>query len=324
MSSKSNQKPRGALLSLPTFKDSDFNLLLDRQRIHIKWLLENGFTKDVGTLAIAGGMGEGYFLEDEEWKSLVDTLASEADSSVPTCVGVYEMSARAAAKKAQYAAGVGIDFIQLTPPHYLLPNEDEIFAHYKYVNDSAEIGIIAYNTPWAMPNPGYEFSRSLFERFSDLENIVGIKWSGFNVKHVLQMIRLFKERFNFLDNNRIFSHGARMGSVGFTEFYGNVAPRLTIKLWDLYKNKLYNELDQFELELEFDPEMKLMDSTKSPSRFMGEGTASNMILSAMGMDIGPPFPAQLRIEGETLNSYREFVQKSGLLKWVDWDQNIFN
>ena len=191
MSSKSNQKPRGALLSLPTFKDSDFNLLLDRQRIHIKWLLENGFTKDVGTLAIAGGMGEGYFLEDEEWKSLVDTLASEADSSVPTCVGVYEMSARAAAKKAQYAAGVGIDFIQLTPPHYLLPNEDEIFAHYKYVNDSAEIGIIAYNTPWAMPNPGYEFSRSLFERFSDLENIVGIKWSGFNVKHVLQMIRLF-------------------------------------------------------------------------------------------------------------------------------------
>ena len=115
-----------------------------------------------------------------------------------------------------------------------------------------------------------------------------------------------------------------MGSVGFTEFYGNVAPRLTIKLWDLYKNKLYNELDQFELELEFDPEIKLMDSTKSPSRFMGEGTASNMILSAMGMDIGPPFPAQLRIEGETLNSYREFVQKSGLLKWVDWDQNIFN
>ena len=91
MSGKSNQKPRGALLSLPTFKDSEFHLLLDRQRIHIKWLLGNGFTKDVGTLAIAGGMGEGYFLEDEEWRSLVDTLASETDNSVPTCVGIYEI-----------------------------------------------------------------------------------------------------------------------------------------------------------------------------------------------------------------------------------------
>jgi hypothetical protein len=57
---------------------------------------------------------------------------------------------------------------------------------------------------------------------------------------------------------------------------------------------------------------------------MGEGTASNMILSAMGMDIGPPFPAQLKIDGENLDAYRQFIQKSGLLEWVDWDQNIFN
>ena len=115
-----------------------------------------------------------------------------------------------------------------------------------------------------------------------------------------------------------------MGSVGFTEFYGNVAPRLTIKLWDLYRNKLYNELDEFELKLEFDPETKLIGPTKSPANFMGEGTASNMILSAMGMDIGPPFPAQLKIDGENLDAYRQFIQKSGLLEWVDWDQNIFN
>ena len=49
-----------------------------------------------------------------------------------------------------------------------------------------------------------------------------------------------------------------------------------------------------------------------------------MILSAMGMDIGPPFPAQLKIEGENLAAYRQFVEKSGLIEWVDWDQNIFN
>ena len=323
MNNTSKQKPSGALLSLPTFKDSDFNLLLDRQSIHIRWLLSNGFTKDVGTLAIAGGMGEGYFLEDEEWRSLVDTLVSETNKSVPTCVGIYEMSARTAAKKAQYAASAGIDYIQLAPPHYLLPQEDEIFTHYKYVNDSAEIGIIAYNTPWAMPNPGYEFSRTLFEKFVDLENMVGIKWSGFNAKHVLKMIRLFKDRFNFLDNNRIFSHGARMGSMGFTEFYGNVAPRLTIKLWDLYRNKRYNELDEFELKLEFDPETKLIGPSESPSNFMGEGTASNMILAAMGMDMGPPFPAQSKIDGKILKAYEKFVQKSGLIDWVDWDQSIF-
>ena len=116
----------------------------------------------------------------------------------------------------------------------------------------------------------------------------------------------------------------RCDSWVFTEFYGYVAPRLTIKLWDLYRNKRYNELDEFELKLEFDPETKLIGPSESPSNFMGEGTASNMILAAMGMDIGPPFPAQLNIDGENLDAYRQFIQKSGLLEWVDWDQNIFN
>lgn len=69
--------------------------------------------------------------------------------------GIFELSARAAAKKAAYAARAGIDFIQLAPPHYMVPSEEDVFGHYRYVNDHADINIMAYNVPWAMPKPGF-------------------------------------------------------------------------------------------------------------------------------------------------------------------------
>ena len=51
----------GSLLSLPTLNDEDYNLLLDRQRIHLNWVIENGITEGNGVFLMAGGLGEGPF-----------------------------------------------------------------------------------------------------------------------------------------------------------------------------------------------------------------------------------------------------------------------
>ena len=105
---------------------------------------------------LGGGNGEGSFLDDDEWRSLAEVLAEEAVGKVPTALGIYELSARAAAKKARYAADLGIDFIQLAPPHYMAPADDDVFGYYKHVNDASNIGLVAYNLPWCIPG-GYEF-----------------------------------------------------------------------------------------------------------------------------------------------------------------------
>ena len=47
---------------------------------------------------IAGGYGEGYFVEDEELYALIDVLVDEARGEVPTMVGIFDLSARAAAR----------------------------------------------------------------------------------------------------------------------------------------------------------------------------------------------------------------------------------
>ena len=148
MSKRRKAKLVGSLLSLPTFNDEDYNLLLDRQRIHLNWTIKNGFTEGNGVLLMAGGLGEGAFLRDSEWQALVEVTVEVADGRAPTAMGVTELSAREAADKAKRAADLGIDFIQLSPPHYMGPTDDDVFGYFKYVNDAADVGIIAYNLPW--------------------------------------------------------------------------------------------------------------------------------------------------------------------------------
>jgi len=48
----------GVVISLPTFNDDSYNLLLKRQKRHIQWLIENGMTKGNAVLLIAAGLGE--------------------------------------------------------------------------------------------------------------------------------------------------------------------------------------------------------------------------------------------------------------------------
>jgi 4-hydroxy-tetrahydrodipicolinate synthase len=322
MTKSRREKLVGVVVSLPSFCDDEHNLLLDRQRKHIRWLIDNGLNEGSAVLMICGGLGEGYFLDDDEWRAMADVLGETAQGEVPTMIGVFELSAQRAAKKAQYAAEAGIDFIQLAPPHYMVPSEEDVFGHYNYVNDTADVGIMAYNIPWAMPKPGFEFSAGLLERFAGLENVVGIKWASNDIRHYLRMLRLFADRFNFIDNMILFSLGFRMGATGFINFYANVAPRFGLKLWELVQKKDYDAFDQLWLKLRFDPFIKVVRPEEQAWVGVGEGPTSRTTLRALGMEAGPAFPAQAEPPQAYLETARRAIEASGILEWVDWDQSI--
>lgn len=323
MTKSRQEKLVGVVVSLPTFCDDEYNLLLGRQRKHIRWLIDHGLKEGSAVLMISGGLGEGYFLDDDEWRAMADVLANEARGEASTMIGVFELSARRAAKKAQYAAEAGIDFIQLAPPHYMVPSEEDVFGYYRYVNDAADVGIMAYNIPWAMPNPGFELTARLLERFTELENVAGIKWAANDVKHYLRMLHLFGDRFNFIDNLLIFSLGARLGMKGYIDFYANVAPRLSLKFWELLRQKRYDEFDEMWLKMRFDPFVKVVRPEEQAWVGVGEGPTSRLTLRALGMEAGPAFPAQAEPPESHLQVARRAIEDSGILDWVDWDQSVF-
>lgn len=316
------EKLVGVVVSLPTFCDQEHRVQITPFRRHVRWLIERGIRTGTGVLLGAGGLGEGYFLTDEEFRALTDALVEEAAGRVPTMVGIFELSSREAARKAQYAASAGVDFIQLAPPHYMLPSEEEIFAHFRYVHEAAPIGILAYHTPWAMPAPGYEFSARLLERFLGLERVVGIKWASYDVWHYTSILRLFHDSFSFIDNMLILSLAFRLGARGFIDFFANVAPRLSLKFWELLSHRQYDEFDALYMRLRFDPFIRLIRPEQQRWIGVGEGPTSRLWLRLFGMETGPAFPPQAPPSPEYEAAARRALEQSGLREWVEWRPEV--
>ena len=87
----------------------------------------------------------------------------------------------------------------------------------------------------------------------------GFKWSSGTEEHYVGMLKKFSGRFNFIDNGMQSALGARNGMAGFVDFYGNVAPTLSWKTWELFKNKKFDELDDLLYKVHAGPAERLAD-----------------------------------------------------------------
>ena len=318
------EKLVGNVVSLPTFCDDEYDLLLDSQRKHIRWLVDKGIKEGSGVLLIAGGVGETYMLEEGEFNALADLVVDGAEGETPTMMMVHELSARRAARKARTAADAGVEYILLSPPHYSLPSEDDIFLHHQYVNDAADIGIVLYNSMWAMPQPGYSFSRRLLERLMELENVIGVKWSAPSIEEYVGFQQLYGDRLTFLENHAFFSQGPRFGMKGTIDVWGNVAPRLSLHQWDLLQHERYDEYDELFRKLRFDPSFRPGDGGRPGRQMVADGPPALMLLELLGLDSGPYFPGQAAPSDEQAEYFRGVFESSGLMEWVDWDQSILD
>ena len=320
MSAERRSRLVGPVIAIRTFRTEDGRLDLQKQRRHLRWMIDQGINEGNGVVMGAAGGGEGYFMNEDEWKATVDLTAEECKGRVPSVGGIFELSSREAARKAVYCEKIGMDFVQVPPPHYMVPTDDEVFQHFKEINDAADVGIMCYNTPWAMPVPGYEFRPPLIERLLTLENVEGIKWASYDMRNFVTCLRLFAREVNFISNQPPFvlSLPIKLGMTGFINSHGNCAPRLVLYLWDLWKNKKYDEFDDFVLKTYVDPQLRVHMPEELQWRGMGEGPLARLGMEAMGCKMGPSFPAQLPVSKEFAANFMEGFRKSDLSKWVDW------
>lgn len=313
---ESRNQYRGVIVSTPTYCDDDYNLKLDDQREHFERLIDRGLTTGKGVLLAAGGIGEGYFLTDEEWKKMVDLTAEVTKGKVPSQVGLYEISSRAAASKAQYAARAGIDFLQVTPPHYLSPSDDEIFNYYKFINDRTDAGIVAYNTPWAMPK-NMELDLDLLRRMARLENLVGLKWYSHDDRSFYEVVEELSDKINIASNQGMkLSQGFRMGLKGFLDLWGNFSIDLSLRLWELLEGERYSDYDDLYLSHYYRLERLVTKWARGGLETLGEGTLGKGVYSALGMECGPPFPPQERLPEKLKQDARNTILESDLKEWL--------
>ena len=304
---------QGAIFALPAPFDDEFRVDNGRMYELCKWLVSQGLSTGNSALKVASVAGEGPMLGDNEWPSLLRTVVQAVDGKVPVMLGINHKDTFRSIEDARKAQDLGAVGLQVSPPIFNDPSQDDMLRYFEALSDAIEIGVMVYNTPWYSSYWQGDL-RSLgnvlpdtFVRMADFEHIVAVKWSC-PEDVAYEDMKKFSHIFNVLDNNTdaILCHklGGR-GYIGGHEEY----PQHDLRFWELLESRQYDDAK------------KLHDSIRTPDlaalfarvakRSGGIGQLKKGMMEAMGWPMGPPRPPSLPLSAEELAELREIVRGWG-------------
>lgn len=187
--------------------------------------------KGVKNLYVCGSTGEGFLLDHDERKKVVEAVIEEAGQEMSIIVHVGTPSSRHAAELAKHAEEVGAAATSAVPCVYYRPSEESVYRHWTTITEAADLPFFIYNIPQLT---GFNLSMDLFNRMLQNERVAGVKNSSEPCHDILR----FKEAggkdfivFNGPDEQ--YLAGRLMGAdaaIGGT--YGAM-PELYLKLEEL-------------------------------------------------------------------------------------------
>lgn len=303
MSDERKSLVKGTVVAAATAATPDFDLDCATLRDHYRFIINGGMDADAGVVMAVGGGGEGYFLDDKEWSDAVKIFAEEAKGKTVSMVGVFELNAKHAIEKIKLAEELGIDLVQLAPPHYEKPTDLEVFTYYKMVSEAvSKIGIVVYHTYWAVPEY-YEITEPLVAQLADLENIVGIKWASINTANFLSVLFNYAERFAFIDNQGWMQTVKQAFGMDACMFFGgNFDPELSANLGKLFIQGEYERFVEgvksamgFRTLLNKAISEEVHGRGSKVKKTIGEGTLAKATMDIFGRPMGPAFPPQYNL-----------------------------
>jgi 4-hydroxy-tetrahydrodipicolinate synthase len=240
------------------------------------YLIEEGGLQGLIPL---GSTGEYYALTDQEREAVVKTTLAAAAGRVPVLVGTNGGSTRQIIGYCRQAETLGAAGLLLAAPYYSLPTPDELYRHFKGINDAVGIPIMLYNYPG---RTGVDMTPDLVERLAELDNIQYVKESTGDATRVTEIIRRCGDRIKvFCGCDTLALESFMMGAVGWVGGVVNALPKAHATLFELaVKNKDFMAARTLYYKLL--PVLSLME---------GAGQYTQFVKAACGMNghpVGPP------------------------------------
>ncbi len=297
----------GPMATVPTPFDDDFEVDYPRMHDLTQWWVENGLVKGKAVIKVAATMGEGPQLRDDEWPTLVKTVARAAEDKATIMCGLHYKDTIRAVEDAKMAQDNGAIGLQISPPIFNAPTQDDTLRHFEAINDAIDIGILVYPV-WYL-NWGGVFVET-FRRMVDFENVIGIKWyapapgtyqkpftGGQSAEIEYEDIFELADRFAIIDggNRPIVNH--KLGGKGYINHSSEIHPPHDLKLWELMESGRYEEAqvlwDSVELPwVEF--------AGRVTQRTGGQAVVKKGMLAVMGHPFGVSRPPSLPLTHEEL------------------------
>ena len=182
-----------------------------------------------------GSTGEYYAMSADERRQVVETVINAAAGRVPVVVGANAGSTRDVVAYCEEAQALGAAAVLLAPPYYSLPRPDELFNHFKAVNNAIDIPIMLYNYPG---RTGVDMDTDFIERLTELPKVQYVKESTGEIARISTLIRRCGNRLGvFCGADTAALESFVLGAVGWVGGVANILPKSHVKLYELAVEK---------------------------------------------------------------------------------------
>ncbi|MHB1307783.1 MAG: 4-hydroxy-tetrahydrodipicolinate synthase [Limisphaerales bacterium] len=226
-----------------------------------------------------GSTGEYYALTADERERVIRTTLEAAAGRVPVVAGTNAGSTRDVIAFSRQAEALGCAGVMLAAPYYSLPRLEELFVHFKAVDQALGIPIMLYNYPG---RTGVDMPPEFIERLAGLKNLHYVKESTGEMPRITELLRRCGDRLGvFCGCDTIALESLMVGALGWVGGVVNVLPASHAKLYELTVGKQHYPAAR-KLFFEMLPTLELME---------GGGKYTQWVKAAcglMGHDCGAP------------------------------------
>lgn len=215
---------KGVIPAMITLFDEQENVDVKRTRELVEFLIGCG----VNGLYLTGSTGEGFLMDAEERKLVVETVIDQVAGRVPVIVHVGDIGTKKTIALAEHAYRSGADAISSVPPFYWKFSEEDIYGYYRDVAASTPLPMVIYNVPLAGM-----MGAELIKRIAKLPNVHGMKFTGRDHDTMSHLKNELGEDFIIYSGcDEMAFSGLAVGADGIIGSFYNVMPEVFLGIYD--------------------------------------------------------------------------------------------
>lgn len=220
-------------LNTPFKENGDVDL--DTTRKLVNYL----YNKGIKSLYVCGSTGEGFLLDNEERKAVVEAVCEEVKDKMTIIVHVGCASTKHACELSSHAEKCGAHAISAVPSVYYRLGEESVYTHWTEITKASDLPFFIYNIPQLT---GFNLSDSLLRKMCENPKVIGVKCSSDPAHDIARFKAIGGEDFIVFNGpDEQYLAGRMMGAdAGIGGTYAGM-PELYLKLEDLIQR---NEFDK--------------------------------------------------------------------------------
>ncbi len=201
----------------------------------LRWFLDHLIGNGVHGIFVLGTNSEFYALDEREKQEVIATAVAHVNKRVPVLAGTGAESTREVIRLTKMAEREGADGVSIITPYFVLPNQREIFDHYRRIAESTRLPVLLYNNPATCG--GVKIDVDTLAHLAEIPNIVGIKDSSGDLQNTAEYIRVVPERFSVMTGrDTLIFYGLMAGARGAVPATGNIAPALLVEIYNRFRD----------------------------------------------------------------------------------------